>query len=380
VSDHDLYPEGQTFITLDEIDAEFDKQQFMRRRLSDCSTCSSLSFSDLEYATGVPQPEVEDEQQVEDEEYVDGKKISRWRTIRTIVHQLTPFIQTYKKQRYPWVQLAGHQGHFKPGEQGNILKKFCEREKEAFELLMEDTLRSFVPQYYGTSTDDAGVEYIQLEDLLGRFQNPCVMDCKIGVRTYLEDELTKAKVNPKLRNDMYNKMKQIDPNAPTPEEHQLKGVTKPRYMVWRETISTTSTFGFRIEGMRKSDGSSSKDFKTTRTEEDVKAAFSSFLKGFSNVVGLYVERLKALKAALAESNFFRTHEVIGSSLLFVHDQTSASVWMIDFAKTCLVPSGVPPISHDKPWSVGNHEDGYLVGLSNLIRLFEELIPGEELSS
>lgn len=30
---------------------------------------------------------------------------------------------------------------------------------------------------------------------------------------------------------MYEKMIQIDPNAPTEEEHQAKGVTKPRYMV-----------------------------------------------------------------------------------------------------------------------------------------------------
>lgn len=34
---------------------------------------------------------------------------SGWRKIRNIV-QWTPFFQTYKKQRYPWVQLAGHQG------------------------------------------------------------------------------------------------------------------------------------------------------------------------------------------------------------------------------------------------------------------------------
>jgi hypothetical protein len=29
---------------------------------------------------------------------------------------------------------------------------------------------------------------------------------------------------------MYEKMIQIDPNAPTEEEHRLKGVTKPRYV------------------------------------------------------------------------------------------------------------------------------------------------------
>lgn len=46
---------------------------------------------------------------------------------------------------------------------------------------------------------------------------------------------------------MYEKMIQIDPLAPNEEESKAKGVTKPRYMVWRETISSTATLGFRIE-------------------------------------------------------------------------------------------------------------------------------------
>lgn len=47
ISDHDLcQEEGETFITLEELDAEFSEQQQQRRRFSDCSTCSSLSFSE----------------------------------------------------------------------------------------------------------------------------------------------------------------------------------------------------------------------------------------------------------------------------------------------------------------------------------------------
>ena len=46
---------------------------------------------------------------------------------------------------------------------------------------------------------------------------------------------------------MYEKMIQIDMSAPNEEEHKAKGVTKPRYMVWRETISSTATLGFRVE-------------------------------------------------------------------------------------------------------------------------------------
>lgn len=55
-----------------------------------------------------------------------------------------------------------------------------------------------------------------------------------------------------------------------------------RYMVWRETISSTATLGFRIEGVKKSDGSSSKDFKTTRSQDQVLTALSSFVAGYSH--------------------------------------------------------------------------------------------------
>lgn len=50
--------------------------------------------------------------------------------------------------------------------------------------------------------------------------------------------------------------------------------------------------------------------------------------------------------------------------------------MIDFAKTCPLPEGIESISHDKEWMVGNHEDGYLIGLSNLIKIFEEISQDE----
>lgn len=75
------------------------------------------------------------------------------------------------------------------------------------------------------------------------------------------------------------------------------------------------------------------------------------------------------------SDFFQTHEVIGSSLLFVHDRTQASIWMIDFAKTVSLPDSAN-ITHISEWIVGNHEDGYLIGINNLIQIFEELLAAE----
>lgn len=71
--------------------------------------------------------------------------------------QWTPFFQTYKKQRYPWVQLAGHQGNFKAGpEPGTVLKKLCPKEEECFQVLMQDVLRPYVPVYKGQVTSEEG--------------------------------------------------------------------------------------------------------------------------------------------------------------------------------------------------------------------------------
>ncbi|XP_011504863.1 PREDICTED: inositol-trisphosphate 3-kinase B [Ceratosolen solmsi marchali] len=361
------------------------------RKISDCSTISSLSGDEFEVTELQP---------------IKHTSSSGWRKLRNIVHW-TPFFQTYKKQRYPWVQLAGHQGNFRAGPMpGTILKKLCPQEEACFQLLMQDVLRPYVPEYKGVldvrELEDRGkteannhtdgiltnniettndkeenkgaivASYLQLQDLLGEFEQPCVMDCKIGVRTYLESELAKAKERPKLRKDMYEKMVQVDPSAPNAEERRLQGVTKPRYMVWRETISSTATLGFRVEGMKLARGGSSKDFKTTRTREQVIEALQRFVDGYPHAISKYLQHLKAIRAALNISPFFASHEVVGSSLLFVHDTKCAGVWMIDFAKTLPLPQHLPRIRHDADWQVGNHEDGYLIGVNNLIEIFEEI--------
>ena len=65
-------------------------------------------------------------------------------------------------------------------------------------------------------------------------------------------------------------------------------------------------------------------------------------------------------------------KLIGSSLLFVHDDKKANIWMIDFGKTRPLP-GLLRITHRDRWVEGNHEDGYLIGIQNLIDIFTEML-------
>ncbi|XP_077315687.1 inositol-trisphosphate 3-kinase B-like isoform X2 [Lithobates pipiens] len=294
-----------------------------------------------------------------------ARKTKSWKTFFTMVHWSL-------RRQNSWVQLAGHEGNFKASERGHILKKFSPIENACLEALMEDILRPYVPTYHGL-VEREGQTYIKMEDLLMGLEAPSIMDCKMGFRTYLEDELAKALLKPTPRKDLYNKMVALDSQAPTLEEHLQKAVTKPRYMQWRESVSSTAMLGFRIEGVTIEAGSVKKNFKKMKSREQIMETFVIFTKSRQDILEAYVKRLESMQAALKESEFFRTHEVIGSSLLFVHDRRGTSnVWMIDFGKTTLTPAHIS-LRHDVAWEPGTHEDGYLLGLQNLIDTLQDTI-------
>lgn len=68
-------------------------------------------------------------------------------------------------------------------------------------------------------------------------------------------------------------------------------------------------------------------------------------------------------------------QVVGSSILIIYDSQHVGAWVIDFAKTLPLSDGVS-VTHRQPWQQGNHEEGWLTGIDNLIRvsplLFETL--------
>jgi hypothetical protein len=65
-------------------------------------------------------------------------------------------------------------------------------------------------------------------------------------------------------------------------------------------------------------------------------------KGEQDHVNTYTVQYKLV----ADITFLFYHQLIGSSLLFIHDRKRAGIWMIDFEKTAPSESR---LHHDRPW-------------------------------
>ncbi|XP_053206660.1 inositol-trisphosphate 3-kinase homolog [Panonychus citri] len=224
----------------------------------------------------------------------------------------------------------------------------------------------FISLYHGTVTVK-GCSIIGISNQLYSFDNPFLTDIKMGSRTFLEDEVS----NGEPSKDLYKKMIKLDPNSLSSEEKSKGTITKLKYMQLREQLSFTSTLGFRIEGFKtESRQATNKELFSVRTRDEVKTVFQEFLPTRRDQLDALIGRLQSMQRELQKSVFFSTHEMIGSSLLIVYDKSNVGVWMMDFAKTRPLPKGVT-IDHVSPWIVGNHEDGYLTGLQNLIDILKE---------
>ncbi|XP_025082226.1 inositol-trisphosphate 3-kinase homolog isoform X2 [Pomacea canaliculata] len=279
-----------------------------------------------------------------------------------------------KNRKNAWIQLAGHPGSFAPAGPNTIWKKRMEKENyetKTYQALMEEQLRDMVPKFH-REVEYNGEYFIEMEDLLQHFSDPNIMDIKMGKRTFLELEVK----NPVLRKDLYEKMVTIDPNAPTEEERQQEAITKLRYMQFREQESSTADLGFRIEAIRMSGEPPNTNLKKTKTRDQVAQVVMKFFKGRREKLASLLTRLKEIREKFENSKFFKDHEIIGSSLLIMYDHDKTSAWMIDFAKTIPVDNGLK-LDHRSPWRIGNHEDGYLGGLDNLIMIVQGVVDGKQ---
>jgi len=168
----------------------------------------------------------------------------------------------------------------------------------------------------------------------------------------------------------------------TPEEHAARAITKVRWMTLRDSLSSTQALGFRVDAVLTSSFHKTafeSELFMARDDSDVMLALRSFLPSIAECHDCHpremarslLRQLQALREALTSSAIFPKTEFIGSSLFFAADTNGkVGVWMIDFNITSVCDSG---LKHDVPWEVGNREDGYLIGLVNLERLWGMLI-------
>mmetsp|Transcript_27444 Transcript_27444/g.63439 ORF Transcript_27444/g.63439 Transcript_27444/m.63439 type:complete len:481 (-) Transcript_27444:7-1449(-) len=280
-----------------------------------------------------------------------------------------------------------------------INKKYDAGEAKAYKALKDsnDPLMEFTPQYFGEVAAEGEERYIRLSNLLKPFMKaPHVMDCKLGIRSFAEEEVQKTE----LRADLFEKLVLLDPTAPTEEEQAKQACTKYRWMSYNDKFTGLDTLGFRIDGIANPNVQHrlpKRDLKILRTvpncanciakhflptptpqaedanltPEEERILQQKCSKLQSEAASQIVAGLKRLKAAMLRSPFAQTHSFVGSSLLFIVDsgEANVAVHLIDFAKTNPVPAGVT-INHQAPWQPGNHEDGLFIGIDNMIATWE----------
>eukprot|EP01004_Peranema_trichophorum_P009682 NODE_842_length_2315_cov_58.014599_g716_i0.p1 GENE.NODE_842_length_2315_cov_58.014599_g716_i0~~NODE_842_length_2315_cov_58.014599_g716_i0.p1 ORF type:complete len:636 (-),score=114.10 NODE_842_length_2315_cov_58.014599_g716_i0:318-2225(-) len=276
-------------------------------------------------------------------------------------------------------QASGHKGSFF-SSQTELYKEFTKIEFDALSRLHSDPLGKWAPEFHGVELVE-GKEMLKMQDLTSGMTFPNTMDLKIGVRTFLESECSSNKRRP----DLLEKAKELrgKHDFVITQEQEEKGFTKLEYLRLRDEISSTVNLGFRIDGMLLNPGEKKTDCRAIgNSREEVKSYLEMYLKkASSKQKDAMMGRLKDIRSVLDTSDFFKTSEVIGSSLLFVYDTNTsgAGVWIIDFGKTLPVPEDIT-LTHNSEWILGNHEDGYLMGLDNIISIMEEIMSSPSISS
>lgn len=295
------------------------------------------------------------------------------------------------------LQAAGHSGALKQdsSQQGFILKPFDATEAKNYEALWnldDDPLQQYVARWGGSTEVKVGSaeagesrSFMRLGNLLESFSKPCVMDCKMGLRTFQEKEAA----NPKPRPDLYQRLMQISPELLDEEDRKAEAITKFKWMTSRDKVSTSGPLKFRIDGIVSEQGARVRKeiLESIKTKDEVLQVLPRILplhfaadhgskEAISQLrvtlVQQIVAQLESLLEAMEKSTFFKANEFVGSSLLFVVDAHQARVHLIDLAKTEPLPEGVM-ITHRSSWKMGNHEDGMLLGVENLIDCWKETL-------
>jgi len=276
--------------------------------------------------------------------------------------------------------IAGHVANFRKNPQsGTLLKTTAAAEARTYRAFgaANSPVARFLPTLVDVKDSTRKRVIIEMGDLTHGVDQACLMDCKMGVRTFTEEDASAASAED-LRGDLLAKMLKVDPDAATPSEVDAGGITKMRYLRFREGASTTSTLGFRVDAIQLGEGvegvvPDANDLKSVQTEDAVKDAICQYVQYRPELVQNFTPKLKELREALEQCDVFMTHAFLRTSLLFIYSNTTTekcSVHLIDMSKVS--KASVERLAHRGPWEPGNDEDGYLDGLDRMIAVFEQL--------
>lgn len=279
-------------------------------------------------------------------------------------------------------QVAGHTfqdssvaiGMLKAKDENMVLKsqtkKICaEREKAFYERIKHDAtlveLKSLVPEYFGTriiNIRGSDVEFLQLKDLTAGMAQPCVLDCKIGKRTW-------------------------DPLAS--DEKRLAESSK--YLGSREA------YGFCIPGFQVyslADGKIKRygrEYGKSLDESSVYGAFKIFLNADVKLFRPLVETIhNILKDIQAWTQKQRIFKIYSSSVLIIYDAMKLkehienrtiptnNLHLGDFVsleeqQTNWINVKMIDFAHIFPNEDGQADENYLAGIKSLTCIFEKLL-------
>ena len=290
----------------------------------------------------------------------------------------------------------GHVNNFKRTQHGTLLKLTDEQEMIMYNLLHGSTTSPFLPKLISHRPAMGKKRVVmELEDLTFGLKEPCLMDCKMGTRTYAE--LTSSS-DLLPRKDLLEKLQKVSADAASEEEKAAGGVTKERYLRFRDEASSTRTLGFRVDAVQLNEGSDHSDIPTLHelrllaTREQVRETLAKYLQRRRVLLTSFLGQLRELRTTLESCSVFKQHSFIRSSILFVYDGATNTTLlrMIDLARVQLLTARdsaaegggdeaaaeAPQLSHRAEWVPGNNEDGFLTGLDNMIDIFEGLLADE----
>ena len=224
--------------------------------------------------------------------------------------------------------------------------------------MSQSRMRSFLPTVHDFKESLGGRVIIEMDDLTRDVQDACLMDIKMGVRTFTETDVSTNE----LRADLLQKMLKVDPKAATPDEVRQGGITKLRYLRFRESTTTTLMLGFRIDAVRLAGGAGDDNaslidqdrLRTVETEGEARDVLLQFIRRRPDLRASFEQNVTNLRDQIEKCDCFMAHSFIRTSLLFIYSNVThqTSVHVIDLSRAY---DAERVLTHRSAWESGNHE-------------------------